>query len=270
MQTSLRAYDRHFGRPRQWSLSAVAAGHVRAAARAFALAVVSVSAGALLLPFGRSARARRRITQAWARSAARILGMRVRIEGAPPPSGSLLVANHLGYLDVVTLWCAVSGTCVAKSEVADWPLVGMLGRLAGTLFIDRTRKRDVVRVIPAIEQALRRGERVLLFAEATSTAGDRVLPFKSSLFEAAVGCSAPVACASLHYATPAPARPAALAVCWWGDMTFLAHLWALLAIPHFEARVRFAPLTLRGPDRKRLARAARATVAGIWTPVGDA
>jgi len=247
-----------------------ATGHLRAAARAIGLVGTSLMAGALLLPLARSARARDALLQAWARSAARIVGLRVRVEGTPPPAGSLLVANHLGYLDVVTFWCAASGTCVAKSEVAGWPLVGTLGRLAGTLFIDRSRRCDVARVIPAIEDALHRGERVLLFAEATSTRGDRVLPFKSALFEAAVRSERPVACASLHYATPAGAPAADLAVCWWGDMTFLDHVYALLRLPRIEATLRFAPAPLIGADRKALARRAQAAVESIWTPVQGA
>lgn len=245
-------------------------GRLRAASRALALAGVSLFAGALLLPVARSGRARQALRRAWARSAARIVGMRVRVEGPLPPGGSLLVANHLSYLDVVTLWCAADGTCVAKSEVAGWPLVGALGRLAGTIFVDRGRRRDVARVIPAMERALRGGERVILFAEATSTRGDRVLPFKSSLFEAAVRAGRPVACASLHYATPAGAAPAELAVCWWGDMTFLDHVWALLRLPRFEATLRFAPAPVAGRERKALARRAHAVVGSLWTPVGDA
>lgn len=245
-------------------------GALRATARAIALIGASLVAGALLLPVARSGRARRTVQRAWARSAARIVGMRVRIEGPLPPAGALLVANHLSYLDVVTLWCAVDGTCIAKSEVAGWPLVGTLGRLAGTLFIDRNRRRDVARVIPAMERSLRRGERVILFAEATSTRGDRVLPFKSPLFEAAVRAGRPVACASLHYATPVDAAPAELAVCWWGDMTFLDHVWSLLCLPRFDATLRFARAPLADGDRKALARRAHAAVAALWTPVGGA
>ncbi len=245
-------------------------GHLRAVTRAIGLVATSLLAGALLLLLSRSARARGTLQRGWARSAARIVGLRVRVEGTPPPAGSLLVANHLGYLDVVTFWCAVSGTCVAKSEVAGWPLVGALGRLTGTLFVDRSRRCDVARVIPAIERALCRGERVFLFAEATSTRGDRVLPFHSALFEAAVRSERPVACASVHYATPAGAPPADLAVCWWGDMTFLDHVYALLRLPHIEATLRFAPAPLVGTDRKELSRRAQTVVESIWMPVEGA
>jgi 1-acyl-sn-glycerol-3-phosphate acyltransferase len=159
---------------------------------------------------------------------------------------------------------------VAKSEVAGWPGIGALGRLANTLFIDRSRKRDVVRMIGEIEDAIAAGERVILFAEGTSSRGDRVLPFKSSLFEAAARSGHAVACASLHYATPPGAPPADTAVCWWGDMTFGDHLYALLRLPYFEATVRFAAPVLEDADRKRLARRAREAVVAHWTPVRGA
>lgn len=249
--------------------------HLRATSRATGLVAVSLALGALgaaaraleSVSPALGARCARAVTKAWARAAARIVGMRVRVEGAPPPVASLLVANHLSYVDIVALWVAADGVFVAKSEVASWPLVGALGRVMGTLFIDRGRKRDVVRVIGAIERELARGERVILFAEGTSTRGDRVLPFKSSLFEAAVRSERPVACASLHYATPPGAAPADLAVCWWGDMTFPDHVYALLQLPCFEAVVRFAPQPLAGRDRKQLARGARESIARQWTPV---
>jgi 1-acyl-sn-glycerol-3-phosphate acyltransferase len=216
---------------------------------------------------GAAARGQRGITRAWARAAARVIGMRVRIEGAAAPGPSLLVANHLSYVDIVALWAAADGVFIAKSEVASWPLVGALGRLLGTLFVDRGRKRDLVRVIAAMQRELARGERVFLFAEGTSTRGERVLPFKSSLFEAAVRTGHPILCASLEYATPPGAAPADLSVCWWGDMTFPDHLYALLQLPRFDATVRFAPDALAGLDRKQLARRAHAVIESQWTPV---
>jgi 1-acyl-sn-glycerol-3-phosphate acyltransferase len=252
------------------------ASHARAAARAVALIALSLAAGTV----GAAARVLERVvprlgrpleraaTFAWARGAAAILGMHVEISGRAPHGPALIVANHLSYLDVVTLWVATGGVFVAKSEVASWPLVGVLGRGLGTLFLDRTRKRAVVPAIAQMQRLLGRGVRVVLFAEGTSTRGDRVLPFKSSLFEAAVRADVHVVCASVHYATPPGAPRADIAVCWWGTMTFGDHVWALLRLPRFEARVRFADGAIVGRDRKRLARAAHAAVTAVWTPVG--
>jgi 1-acyl-sn-glycerol-3-phosphate acyltransferase len=186
--------------------------------------------------------------------------MRVRVEGAPPRAPGILVANHLGYVDVIALWTAAPGVFVAKSEVGGWPLVGALGRLFHTLFLDRGRKRDLVRAVAEMERLLASGRGVVFFAEGTSTRGDHVLPFKSSLFEAAVRAGAPVACAGLSYRTRAGARPAEHAVCWWGDMTFPDHVYGLLRLRGFDAELRFAAAPLAGRDRKDLARRAHAAV----------
>jgi 1-acyl-sn-glycerol-3-phosphate acyltransferase len=252
-----------------------AVGHLRAWLRIGVLLGVSLAIGAaglgaraltLVLP-ALAQRTRTGLSRAWACAVARIVGMRVRVDGEPPTRPCLLVANHLSYVDVVALWTATHGAFIAKSEVAAWPLVGRLGAVMQTLFIDRGRKRDLLRVLGEMERRLAGGESVILFAEGTSSRGERVLPFKSSLFEAAVRAGLPVACASVGYATPSSGPPADLAVCWWGDMTFADHVYALLRLPHFEATLRFAPEPLAGPERKALARQAHRAVAARFVPV---
>lgn len=250
-------------------------GHARAWSRIGGLLLLSAGAGvaglaarplATVLP-GAGRRLQRTVTRSWARAAARVVGMRVKVEGSPPSLPCLLVANHLSYVDVVALWTVASGAFVAKSEVAGWPLVGRLGAIMQTLFIDRRRKRDLLRVLAEMGRRLARGDSVILFAEATSTRGERVLPFKSSLFEAAARTGLPVACATLSYATPAGAPPADLAVCWWGDMTFADHVYALLRLPRFEATLRFAAAPLAGAERKALARDAHREISRLFVPV---
>ena len=253
---------------------AAARAHLRAVSRVAALIAVSLLAGgacAMALAIERVApragsRARLAAARGWALCVARILGMRVRIEGVAPAAPCLLVANHLSYVDVITLWCATSGSFIAKSEVASWPLVGALGRIAQTLFIDRGRKRDLLRVLGAMDATLARGESVILFGEGTSTAGDRVLPFKSSLFEAALRSGRPVACASVGYETDRDAPPAEHSVCWWGDMTFGDHAYALMKLRGFDATLRFAAAPVGAGDRKELARRAHAAVVAGWSP----
>ena len=146
----------------------------------------------------------------------------------------------------------------------------MLGRIIeqlDTIFIDRSSRRDVVRVNEQIECALQAGDGVVLFAEGTSTSGERVLPLKPSLLELAAQKGLPVSYASISYGVPAGATPAHESVCWWGDMTFAEHFFDLLKLPGFEARIVFGPDTIRESDRKQLARRLHENIARQFTPV---
>ncbi|MEW6299088.1 MAG: lysophospholipid acyltransferase family protein, partial [Thermodesulfobacteriota bacterium] len=203
----------------------------------------------------------------WARRVAALFGLRVRVRGTPPPAPCLLVANHLSYLDILVLATQMDIVFVAKAEVARWPVIGFLGRAAGTVFIDRARKRDLPRVIQAMTDALRRGQRVAFFPEGTSSAGALVLPFHSPLFEAAVRAGVPVRYASLTYRTTCDVPPASRAVCWWGDMTFARHLYALLQLSGVRATVSFGRDAVEAGNRKRLAARARTAVMRLFSPV---
>jgi 1-acyl-sn-glycerol-3-phosphate acyltransferase len=234
----------------------------------YALRLVLLSVG--LVSRRAAVRADVAAMRAWARGLARLIGMRIRVEGPPPRPPFLLAANHLSYVDVVALLASTPCVFLAKSEVARWPVIGFLARTTGNLFVDRSRRGDLPRVLAAVEAAVARGRGVAIFPEGTSTDGSAVLPFKPSLFEAAVRTGLPVSCASLGYEVPDGYPPARLSVCWWGDMEFLRHLYALLQIPSFEARVAFADVPIaRGEwrDRKELAAQARRRVEARFTPV---
>jgi lyso-ornithine lipid O-acyltransferase len=220
--------------------------------------VVSDAALALSHRLGRDARDRglwrARIFHAWGRTMARLLGMRVEVLGRPPESPFVLVANHLGYVDVILLASRL-GRCVfvSKAEVRDWFAVGRLCASVDTLFIQRESKREIPRVVESIEAVLAGGRGVVLFPEGTSSGGDAVLRFRPALLEAAARAELPVHCAAIAYRTPPGAPPASEVVCWWRDMPFVPHVWNLLALPRFEARLCFAEETVCEPDRKLLA-----------------
>ena len=108
----------------------------------------------------------------------------------------------------------------------------------------------------------------MFFPEGTSSGGKDVWVFKSSLFEAAQRARVAVACASISYWTDDPRDHPADRVCWWRDMTFGDHLYALFGMPGFEARIYFAPDRLVAVDRKALARASRAVVERHFEAVG--
>lgn len=207
----------------------------------------------------------------WSKASLWLMGVKARFEGELPSGPYFMVANHLSYVDIPLLLSRLDARFLAKSEIARWPVIGLLARSTGTLFIDRSRKRDLTRVLPLVRSVLDRGVGVIVFPEGTSTAGAEVERFKPSLFEVPAETGAEVRSAALHYHAPEGPQPAWQAVCWWGDAPFAPHFLDFLKQPRTEATVTFSPKKLVGDpgaalDRKALARAAQDAVEGVFTP----
>lgn len=203
----------------------------------------------------------------WARGLCRIFGMRTTVHGVPPEPPFLLVTNHLGYVDIPLLAAQRDCTFVAKSEIAGWPGAGTVCRAVDTIFVDRQNRRDLLRVGEKIAAALDEGRGVVLFAEATTSAGDTILPFKPSLLAPAAMRRLPVHYATISYRTT-PGEPAASQdVCWVGDEAFGSHFQRLIRLSGFEARVEFGGEPISDPDRKELARRLREAMLERFVPM---
>ncbi len=222
----------------------------------------------LLVPAPRLRRpARNAIFRLWARTCLRVIGGRLRVEGPAPRAPFLLVCNHLSYVDVPALAACADAWFVAKLEIRTWPLVGMLCRSVGTVFIDRAVGRDVLRVNRLIEHVLRRGFGVVLFPEGTSTQGFEVRRFRTSLLDHPAQTGMPVRAAAVRYRTPPDEPPAHLSVCRWGDAPLFPHVQRMLELRRFDVVVRFSPEAIRGGDRKALAARLHQEVERIFEPV---
>ena len=196
----------------------------------------------------------------WTGRALRWLAIRVRVQGRPPASG-LLVSNHLGYLDVFVLSAIAPTVFVSNHEVGSWPVAGALAKMAGTVFIDRRRRTDVVRVGDTLVPLVDAGQPVALFLEGTSSGGEEVRPFHSSLLAPAVKNRWQVTPAFIDYV--APDVSASRELCYWGDAVFFPHFLNLLGLRGAEARVSFgAPLVAEG-DRRSLAASLREQVCAL-------
>ncbi len=195
---------------------------------------------------------RRRVVRAWARGVLRILRIRAEWVGPRPTAPFALVTNHLSYLDVALLASQLDLVFVAKQEVSRWPVFGAPARAIGTIFVRRESPRDVVRVSRLIAQALDAGRSVVLFAEGTSSPGLQVLPLRTPLLDALARRGTPVATAALSYHTH-PGDPSASEVlCWWGEMSFVPHLWEACTLRPSRARVAFGD-AVTANDRRTLA-----------------
>lgn len=205
--------------------------------------------------------AKSRWLQRWARIVGGCLRLRATYSGAVDPGGTLLVSNHVSYLDILVIAAHQPVVFVSKAEVRHWPVLGWITARAGTLYLDRQRKTATGGAALAMRRLLEQGLVVVVFPEGTSSDGRQVLPFRSPLFAAAVEAGASVTPAALNYALSIPCGEAEVA--YWGDMTFGAHLWRLLGCDTIEATCRFGEPIHCTPDRKALALAAQTRVEAL-------
>ncbi|MBN8225239.1 MAG: 1-acyl-sn-glycerol-3-phosphate acyltransferase, partial [Xanthomonadales bacterium] len=169
---------------------------------------------------------RRERVRWWSDKMLRVLGLRLDVQGSFRPGGKMLVANHVSWLDIMVVHAVCpEARFVSKAEVRHWPLVGRLVGAADTLYIERERKRDALRVVHQCAEALRAGDTVAVFPEGTTGPGDALLPFHANLLQAAIAVAAPLQPVALRFADRRHAvSPHAL---WLGDTTLAQTLWQL-------------------------------------------
>jgi 1-acyl-sn-glycerol-3-phosphate acyltransferase len=199
--------------------------------------------------------------QAWAQRMLRILGIPLHVHGEVPAQGPLLlVANHLSWLDILVLHAARHCRFVSKSDVKHWPLIGTLATGGGTLYIERTQRRDAMRVVHRMAASLKAGDIVAVFPEGTTGDGRALLPFHANLIQAAISADAPVQPVGLRFVDRASGRDSD-APLYLGDDTLVGSLWRTLAGRPFVAHVHFGvPQAAQGRDRRAWAEALRAAV----------
>lgn len=195
-----------------------------------------------------------RITQFGSQIMLLVLGLSLRREGRADPQATAYVANHTSWLDIFALFAAAPSQFVAKSEVSRWPGIGAMGKMMGTVFIERRRNKAKDHV-SQLSQRIENGERLLFFPEGTSTDGQRILPFRSTLFGAFVESPCKMQAVYLRYEPHPNYSPTIYGL--WGDMTFASHLVSILGLSRFgRVTVKYGPtrLTEDGITRKELAK----------------
>jgi len=183
----------------------------------------------------------------------------------------VIVANHASYLDIPVLGALTRGSFIAKTEVANWPVIGLLAKLSRTTFIERRAVRSREQN-DQLSERLGNGDKLILFPEGTSNDGNRVLPFKSTLFAAAERVMPdgspvrfqPISIAATRLDGAPIGRDLRAFYSWYGDMDLAPHLWQFLALGKVTVEiVVHAPVTLADAagSRKELARICEARVA---------
>ena len=215
--------------------------------------------------FGRmSPQEQAREVERWARRMLEIFGVTLVVQGTPPASGPvLLIVNHVSWLDILAIHAARHVRFVAKSNIKSWPVIGSLSTGAGTLYIERERRRDAMRLVHHMAQALREGDLIAVFPEGTTGDGRVLLPFHANLLQAAVSAGAPVQPAALRFAV-ASTGETSHAPAYVDDDTLLESGGRTLSAPPLTAHLRFgSPQDSHGRERRAWAAELHAEVSAL-------
>ncbi len=204
--------------------------------------------------------------QRWARGMLAVLGIGLEVHGEPVAGGpALLVSNHISWLDILVVHAGRYCRFVSKADVHHWPLIGPLATGAGTLYIERASRRDAMRVVHHMADALRAGDVLAVFPEGTTSDGRDLLPFHGNLLQAAIHAEVPVQPLALRFIDAATREPS-FSPCYIGDDTLVGSLWRTLTGPRILAVVRYgAPQPCAGRDRRAWAADLHAAVDALRT-----
>ncbi len=184
----------------------------------------------------------------------------------------LMVSNHMGFIDILCLASINPMLFVTSHEMRETPFLGLLTEMAGCLFVERRSRGKILNEMKSIVEALQRGQRVVLYPEATSTNGEQVLPFKRTLMMAAAHAGVPIQPVVFNFKSvngEAFSMKWRDSVCWYGDISFVTSMSKALCLDYVEAEIEFLPSfrTEVGEDRGLVADRAHAMIAAKFHPV---
>jgi 1-acyl-sn-glycerol-3-phosphate acyltransferase len=208
---------------------------------------------------------RARITRWWSRKTLRIFNVILSVCGERPKEGErnlMIASNHISWLDIFVINAAHPSRFVAKSEIRDWPIAGWLSDRGGTIFIRRTKRSDTARIKNDMHDVLAAGATIGFFPEGTTTSGDHLHKFHTSLFEPAVVNRASIAPSAIRYLNSEGERAGGAAYI--GELSFAESLAQIIGQKSMIAEITFAPrVNAAGKSRREVALQTEAAVAAI-------
>jgi 1-acyl-sn-glycerol-3-phosphate acyltransferase len=182
------------------------------------------------------------------------IGVRLERRGPAPKPGSLLVANHVSWLDILVLLATAPVRLVAKGEVGSWPGIGAMAGLSGAIWLNRSRPKELPHTVGEVTAALKAGRSVAVFPEGTTFCGIKQGRFRPAMFQAAIDANAPVVPTSIHYSSTGAA--------FIGDDTLWDSVRRVAALRSLTVTLVTAPALRPAPeaDRRALARAAQTSL----------
>lgn len=178
------------------------------------------------------------LTSLTSKSILYVLNFKVIRKGPIPKEGSLVIGNHMSYLDILIYLSHFKTLFVTSTDMRSRPFLGQITLLGGCLYVNRQNPKNLVKELKNIKRFFDKGFSVTIFPEGTSSNGERVLPFKKSLFQIALQTKCQIQPVVLHYSKIDGkdfGDENRDKVCWHGDLLFFPHLINLLKLRSVEA-----------------------------------
>lgn len=196
----------------------------------------------------------------------RLVGINVLLEGEPAKGENIVyLGNHVSYFDVQVLGGLVEGTFIAKKDIESWPFFGLMGKMGQTIYMSRN-PADAAKESQMLEERLKQPSPIIIFPEGTSSNGESVLPFKSSLFQLFLNKDITIQPFTVSIMSVEGKVPVTAEMrdryAWHGDMDLIPHLWDFVKSKGATVKVTFQnPIATHSfKDRKLLCDACYAGV----------
>ena len=173
---------------------------------------------------------------------------------------TLIVANHVSWVDIFALNAHHPCHFVAKADIRSWPIAGWLAAQAGTIFLARGKQREVRKIYEGLVDEIRSNQRIAFFPEGTTSSQGELLTFHANLFEAAIEAKVPVQPYAIRYLNKEGCY--AHEVDFIGEMTLAESMKLILSSKYIKVQIIQLPLIeTTDAHRRELALAARSAIA---------
>ncbi|MGQ0442001.1 MAG: lysophospholipid acyltransferase family protein [Methylophilaceae bacterium] len=223
--------------------------------------LIGVAIAALLWPLINQAK-KLGLTQWWCKHLLGCFNIQVTTSGQRPPvdtRATMFVANHISWSDIHVINSVIPLQFIAKLEIKDWPIFGYLVKKTGTVFIDRTNRKDAVRIVEIASSHLKNGDNLGFFPEGTTTDGTHMVKFKSSVIQAPIAANAIVWPIAIHY--PMPNGSANTQMAYANNTTLIESMMNVIRLKNPVVSLHFlAPISTHQSTRQAVTKAAFDTI----------
>jgi 1-acyl-sn-glycerol-3-phosphate acyltransferase len=201
---------------------------------------------------------KRGIIKWWCGGLLRAFHIQVNTFGSLPPAntqGVMFVANHVSWADIHALNSLIPLRFVAKSDIKNWPIFGYLVTKANALFIDRSKRQHAARVVETVSDSLKAGDNLCYFPEGTTSDGTHMLPFKSSVLQAAINANTQIWPVAIRYINADGSINTEMAYA--GETSMIESMKLIIMQKNALVELHFlSPMQATGRDRRELTDAA--------------